>query len=69
MVQGVGGAMADWSKYQEGLNDGITGADTGGPRIAPRETKPDMCTYLLGGRKVADVTVERDHDTGRQVSF
>ncbi len=31
--------------------------------------KPDFRTYLLGGPKVEDFTIERDSDTGRSVEL
>jgi antitoxin Phd len=31
--------------------------------------KPDLREYLLGGPKVDDFDVERDQDTGREISF
>jgi prevent-host-death family protein len=32
-------------------------------------TQPDLKSYLLGGPKVDDFTVEHDPDTGRDITF
>jgi hypothetical protein len=39
------------------------------PSWAPKPNEPDLRGHLLGGPKVNDFTVERDRDTGRDLSL
>ncbi len=43
--------------------------ETGASRAPATDEKPDFKAYLLGGPKVDDFSIERDHDVGRDIEL